>query len=235
MSRLGLSAAEFAALASEGSIARLNLVCSMSHLACADTPEHPQNARQLGAYRGLAAQLPDVSRSLAASSGIFLGADYHFDLLRPGAALWGLNPTPEAPNPMRQVVTVKGKILQLLEIDEGRSVGYGATHIASGATSVATVGAGYADGYLRAAGNRAHAYLGAVALPVLGRISMDLIGLDVTALPREACVPGSWVDLLGPAYGADDLARDSGTSGYEVLTRLSQRLPRIYIDGAHSR
>ena len=190
--------------------------------------EHPLNERQRLDFMALVTQLPIAPLSLAASFGIFLGPHYHLDMVRPGAALYGINPAPREPNPMRQVVGVKAKILQVREIDAGRTVGYGAVWTADRPSRIAVLGVGYADGILRGAGNRASVFIGTEAAPVIGRISMDLITVDVSAVPAPLAQPGCLVDLLGPHYGADDLARDSGTIGYEVLTRISRRLPRLY-------
>jgi len=229
MARLGLPPEEIDRLAGDPTLLDgMPVAAIISHLACADEPDHPLNAVQLGEFKAAAARLPSAARSLAASSGIFLGPDYHFELVRPGAALFGLNPTPTQPNPMRQVVGIKAKILQVREIDAGRTVGYGATYAADRPRRVATLGVGYADGVLRAGSNAARVFLGPVAIPVIGRISMDLVTVDVSAVPPQWVLPGGFVDLLGPQYGADDLARDCGTIGYEVLTRLSRRLLRSY-------
>jgi alanine racemase len=234
MSRLGLSAPELRGLIDDGTLRGMAIDTVMSHLACADTPDHPMNQTQRGNFEALTAMLPEDIRaratlSLAASSGIFLGSEFHYGMVRPGAALWGLNPTPHAANPMNQVIGLKAKILQVLEIDAGRGVGYGAVYVAPRPRWIATVGVGYADGYPRAAGHRARGFVGATPVPVIGRVSMDLLTLDVTDLPGEPVRSGGFVDLLGPHYGPDDLARDSDTIGYEILTRLSRRLHRSYL------
>jgi alanine racemase len=232
MSRLGLPADEVAALASDhGRLAGIDLRYLVSHLACADTPEHPLNAEQLAAFKDVRARLPGAPASFANSSGIFLGAQYHFDLARPGVALYGVNPTPGKPNPMRQVVRLQGRILQLREIDPPRSVGYGATHRAAGSTRIATVAVGYADGYLRSLSNRGSAWLGDRRVPVVGRVSMDLITLDVTGVSAEATRPGALVDLIGPSLSADEVAEAAGTIGYEILTSLGRRYRRLYLGG----
>ena len=229
MNRLGLPAAELARLADEPArLDGIELAFVMSHLACADQPGDPLNARQLTAFRAARARLPAAPASLANSSGIFLGPDYHFDLARPGVALYGVNPTPERPNPMRQVVRLQGKILQLRDIDAPQSVGYGATHRAAGPARIATVAVGYADGYLRTLSNRGSAFIGGKKVAVAGRVSMDLITLDVTSVPRAAAHPGALVDLLGPDHDLDALARQAGTVGYELLTALGQRYHRLY-------
>ena len=200
----------------------------MSHLACADTPADPMNAAQRADFEDLAAVLPTAPRSLAASCGIFLGPAYHYDMVRPGAALYGLNPLPNNSNPMSQVIELKAKVLQLREIDAGRSVGYGARYTAGSPSRVATLGLGYADGIPRSAGEHACVHVGPVEVPIIGRLSMDLITVDVSALPPDALRPGDFVDVLGPGNDADALARAGGTIGYEILTRLGQRLHRVY-------
>ena len=232
ISRLGLPDDELEALAADrGRLAGIDLRYLVSHLACADRPEHPLNAEQLRRFRAARARLPDAPASLANSSGIFLGADYHLDLARPGVALYGVNPTPGQPNPMRQVVRLQGKILQVREIDASRTVGYGATHRAAGPTRIATVAVGYADGYLRSLSNRGSAWLGDRRVPVVGRVSMDLITLDVTGASAEAARPGAFVDLIGADLSTDEVAEAAGTIGYEILTSLGRRYHRVYRGG----
>ncbi len=232
MSRLGLPEDELETLAAEPErLDGVELSHVMSHLACADEPGHPLNADQLARFRAARARLPAAPASFANSSGIFLGAEYHFDLGRPGVALYGVNPTPGRPNPMCQVVRLQGKILQVREIDAPRTVGYGATHRAAGPTRVATVAVGYADGYLRSLSNRGSAWLGNQRVPVVGRVSMDLITLDVTGTPPGTARPGAFVDLIGPELPADAVAEAAGTIGYEILTALGRRYHRIYLGG----
>jgi len=232
MSRLGLEPAEVTRLADDpGRLHGIELRYVMSHLACADQPSHPMNAGQLAAFRAARAKLPPAPASFANSSGIFLGPDYHGDLGRPGAALYGVAPQPGNPNPMQQVVNLKGKILQVRDVDRPMTVGYGATHRFTGAGRLATVAVGYADGYLRSLSGRAHAFLGDVRVPVVGRVSMDLITVDVSASPPQAARPGGWLELLGPRHGIDALAAEAGTIGYEILTALGRRYHRVYVRG----
>jgi alanine racemase len=226
MARLGLTAREFSALVERPPPIPWRAV--MSHLACADEPGHALNERQRARFAAAAARLPDVPRSLAASSGIFLGGGYHFDLVRPGAALYGVNPQPGRPNPMRHVVRLSGRILQVREIDGGESVGYGATHVMAASGRVATVAVGYADGWLRSLSRRGCALVGGKRVPLLGRVSMDLVAFDVTEIDPGLTRPGMTVDLLGPEYGVDDTAADAGTIGYEILTALGARYHRVY-------
>lgn len=227
MTRLGFSPSALSG--GEGlELDGLKPVLLMSHLACADEPEHPLNRDQLERFRALLRRFPGVAASLAASSGIFLGQEWHFDLVRPGAALYGINPTPGRPNPMRPVVSLRAPIVQLHEIREPSTIGYGASRALMPGMRVATVAAGYADGILRAASDRAVARLAHYELPYLGRISMDLLSIDVTALPPHLAHEGAEVELIGGPDGIDRLAAAAGTIGYEVLTRLGRRLERCY-------
>jgi alanine racemase len=233
MGRLGLAPAETARLVAEPSrLAGLTLRAVISHLACAEEAANALNAEQLARFRAPLAHLPGAPASLAASSGIFLGGDYHFDLVRPGAALYGVNPTPSAPNPMSQVVRLKGKILQTREIDEGMTVGYGATHRMRRPGRVATVAVGYADGWLRSSSQRGSATLAGQPVPVIGRISMDLLTLDVTEVDPALARPGSFVDLIDENHDVDAVAAAAGTIGYEILTALGRRHHRVYRGGA---
>lgn len=228
MTRLGLLPEDALALAA-ADLEGIRLVLLMSHMACADEPEHPLNQQQLQLFRALRARFAEVPASLAASSSIFLGSDFHFDLLRPGVALYGVNPTPHAPNPMRPVVELRAPVLQLYELREPRSVGYGATRRLQPGTRVATVAAGYADGILRAASNQATARFDGYELPLIGRVSMDLICVDVSAVPAGRLSEGSELALISGPDGVDRLAAAAGTIGYELLTRLGSRLERVYL------
>lgn len=233
MARLGLPPEEALALAADPARrAGLALAAVMSHLACADEPAHPHNALQLARFERLSAGFPAAPRSLAASSGFFLGPGYRFDLVRAGAALYGLNPTPGAPNPMRQVVGVQARILQVRAIDRGSPVGYGAAFTTDRPRLVATIGLGYADGLPRNAGNRARCHVGPMEAPIIGRISMDLATLDVSAIAPERVRPGRLVELIGPHHDADALAAECGTIGHDILTGLGPRLHRVYRGGA---
>lgn len=238
MNRLGLSTAEAKDLAADPArVAGLALSGVMSHLACADEPPHPQNADQLAHFREMIAILAPLDpgpASLANSSGIFLGEAYHFDLARPGAALWGINPQPGNPNPMAQAVKLQGKILQTRVIDTPSAVGYGATHQVRRGERIATVGVGYADGFFRSLSNSANAFIGGIRVPVVGRVSMDLITIDVSAVPAEAAQPGALVDLISLEHPVDELAQEAGTIGYEVLTALGHRFERQYRGGTGS-
>lgn len=231
MCRLGLPPEEVAVLRADPErLAGLVPACILSHLACAEEPTHPKNAEQLAYLKAALTALPRAPVSFCNSSGIFLGPDYHFDLGRPGVALYGVNPTPEAPNPMLPVVQLRGRILQVRQIDAPQTVGYGATHRATGPARIATVAAGYADGYLRSISNRGHAWVAGHRVPVVGRVSMDLLALDVTGVAPDAVRPGLWAELLNDKQDVDALAREAGTIGYEILTSLGPRYHRVYLD-----
>ena len=233
MARLGLPPSELALLAADKSLlAGINLRAVMSHLACADQPAHPHNARQLAAFRAATAVLPMAPASFANSSGVFLGADYHFDIARPGAAVYGVNPLPGGPNPMAQVVRLKGRILQTRDIDTGESVGYGSTHRRERPGRIATIAVGYADGWLRSLSNRGSVAIAGQRVPVVGRISMDLMTIDVTGLDPQSTRPGAFAELIGPGNDVDAVAAEAGTIGYEVLTALGRRYHRIHTGGA---
>ncbi|MEL6217938.1 MAG: alanine racemase [Pseudomonadota bacterium] len=217
MNRLGLEAAELGAI---GVPADCRLV--MSHLACSDMPGHPQTAAQLAAFRAMTdgGTLP---RSLAATGGTLLGAPYAFDMVRPGVGLYGGLPFVAA----QPVVSLSLPILQIRDVAPGETVGYGATWRAARPSRIATLSGGYADGLIRALSGRARGWIGDVPCPFPGRVSMDLIGLDVTDAP-EATV-GQGVEILGSRQGIDALASAAGTIGYEILTSLGARYARRYL------
>ena len=230
MSRLGLAPSEVDAIAADpASLDGIDLKLVMSHLACADEPDSPANALQLRTFEALRAKLPPARASLANSSGIFLGGGFHFDLARPGAALYGVNPTPGKPNPMRQAVSLTAKVIQTRTLEEGAGVGYGHSYRAAGGLSVATISLGYADGWPRHAASRA--FHDGVPLPFAGRVSMDSIVLDISALPAGTLRAGDTVELIGAHQTVDDVAAQAGTIGYEILTGLGNRFHRIYEGG----
>jgi alanine racemase len=237
MNRLGLTLAEV-----QGLIPRINagdhgITLVMSHLACAESLNHPLNSRQLASFREIAGVFSGVPASLSNSSGIFLGAPFQFDLVRPGAALYGVNPTPEADNPMQGVVELKARVVQIRDVERGESVGYGATWTTRRPTRLAIVSAGYADGYLRAGSSNdgtrgAEVIVAGKRCPVAGRISMDLMAIDITDLEKSAVRRGHMVTLIGDGMPVDELAHYLGTIGYEVLTSLGPRYTRVYRGGA---
>jgi alanine racemase len=228
MARLGLSPAEFDAAID--TIRTLGADTLISHLACAEDQGHPLNASQLDRFRAARLRLPGLKASLAASSGIFLGSEYHFDAVRPGAALYGVNPIPGSANPMRPVIRLSAKIVQLRQIDSGESVGYGAAHVMDGPGLLAIAAIGYADGWPRSLTCRGCGWLAGIRVPLLGRVSMDLATFDVSTVPRSALRPGGAIELIGAHRGVDDVAADAGTIGYEILTSLGSRLQRVYLE-----
>src|SRR6266404_7006976 len=232
MARLGLTLPEFEAFADAepyepGEIRWRALI---SHLACADQPGHPLNDLQRRRFDSARGRLRGVPASLAASSGIFLSPAFHFDFVRPGAALYGVNPQPGSPNPMRQIVGLKGRILQVREVDRGDPVGYGAAHVMDRPGRLATVAIGYADGWFRSLSPHGSGRLGGTRVPLIGRVSMDLVVFDVSAVDPVLARPGSFIELLDDDYDVDAAASDAGTIGYELLTRLGRRCHRVYRD-----
>ncbi|HWY61308.1 MAG TPA: alanine racemase [Rhizomicrobium sp.] len=233
MNRLGLPAGELAILAGEWKtrLAGLNLVLLMSHLACSDEADNKMNPAQLVRFRASLAMLPPAPASLAASGGVLLGRDYLFDLARVGLALYGGNPRPAKTPPVRAVAFLSARVLQTRRIDKGESVGYAATFRAKRPTMLATVALGYADGIMRAAANRGWAAIEGVRVPYVGRVSMDLLTLDVTDM-AQAPQAGDAAELLGDTISLAEAAENSGTNEYEILTGLSPRIPRRYTDDA---
>jgi alanine racemase len=220
MNRLGMEMPEWQAVAPIVLEAQPQFL--MSHLACADEPGHPMNAAQLAAFHAMT-DGTDVPRSLAATGGILLGPAYHFDLTRPGIGLYGGAPFAEG----APVVALDLPVVQVREVAAGETVGYGCTWTAEIPSTVATVAAGYADGLMRALSARATLWAGDTPCPVVGRVSMDLITVDVTHLET---VPDA-LAVLGPAQGPDALAAAAGTIGYEILTALGPRYARRYRGG----
>lgn len=236
LNRLGLSANDVKTLVSRpGLLAALDLRLVMSHLACADDPADPHNARQRTAFNRRRAPLPSVPASLAASDGLMLGRAYHFDLVRPGYALYGGQAFQGGPTPVSPVVTVRARILQVRTLKTGDSVGYSATWQAKRPTRLAVVAAGYADGIARALSAASGKKGGVVMVagqkaPIVGRVSMDLITVDVTDVEGEVA-RGDLVTLVGPGLTLEAIGRAAGTIGYEVLTRLGPRFVRRHTGG----
>jgi alanine racemase len=206
----------------------------MSHLVAAEDTMSPLNERQISTFEQVRRMFAGVPASLANSSGIFLGSRAHFDMVRPGYALYGGNPNPGRANLMKQVVTLEGRIVQVRLVSDRETVGYGATWMARVPSRIATVSVGYADGYPRSLGAGDRETGGTVLVhgrrcPVVGRVSMDLIAVDITELPEDVGQRGDMVTLIGEGLGIDDVAERAGTIGYEVLTRLGRRYRRIYV------
>lgn len=226
MNRLGLRIEEVQVLL--GAMDRLKhvqITQVISHLACANTPDHPLNARQLERFGEAAALFPNAQRSLANSAGIFLGSDYTFDQVRPGISLYGGGPQDRPDARLKAVATLEAPILQTRNVPRGESIGYGATYTATDNTRVAIVAAGYADGVPRAAHPRGAVWFDGKRRSMLGRVSMDLIAVDITDC--DAARPGAMVQIIGPDLPVDDAAAAAGTTAYELLTRIAPRAQRI--------
>lgn len=229
MSRFGFSGQDVALLAEKPSLLDgISLSLIMSHLACADTPANEANVQQLERLTAYAALLPKAPLSLAASSGIFIGDAFHRNLVRPGAALYGVAPNQTQPNPLRPVVRLQAHVLQTRTLSKGDRVGYGLSWQAEGPCRIATLATGYADGFARQGAATGCAWFKGHRLPILGRISMDSMTVDVSALSEDALGADTLVDLLNEQYGVDDVAAAEGTIGYEVLTSLGRRYHRVY-------
>jgi alanine racemase len=233
MNRLGVTAEEAAAVAPRIRSENHGMTLLMSHLACAQLQDHPLNERQIKLFREIRMLYRGIPGSLANSSGIFLGQSAYCDLVRPGAALFGVNPTPGRNNPMRPVVELRAKVAQIRSVQRGETVGYDAQWTARRAGRLAIVPVGYADGYLRAASASdtvagSEAIVAGKRCRLAGRISMDLLAIDIGELAESDVRRGDMVTLIGDEYTVDDLAATAGTIGYEVLTSLGRRYHRIY-------
>lgn len=229
MSRLGLNSSEVEAFAGDEDLrAGVQVEYLLTHLACADEPEHPLNDEQIRRFDTLRRLIPEAKTSVGNSAGVFCGPKYCGDLVRAGIALYGGNPFLDRPNPMECVARLSSPILQVREVTEPVTVGYGATHRVEPGARLATVGAGYADGYPRSLSNSGRAYLGSVSVPVVGRVSMDMLTIDVSNVRESVLQLGAMVELLGDHMDLDELARSAGTISYEILTRLGSRWRRRY-------
>lgn len=227
MNRLGLSPDDVDVLAAEPArLDGIRLRFVMTHLISAEQPDDPANILQRERFANACDRLPPAPRSLANSSGCFLGAGFGSDLARPGVVLYGVNPRPGQPNPMQATVRLRARILQVRAVPMGETVGYNGVWTAARPSRIATVSVGYADGYPRALTNRAAACFDGQAVPLVGRVSMDLSTFDITDAP--GAVPGTWLDLIGPGMPVDEVAARAGTNGYEILTQLGARYRRVY-------
>jgi alanine racemase len=236
MNRLGVTIQEAMAVAPRIQSENHGFTLLMSHLACAETPAHPMNDRQIRTFREIRILYRGIPSSLANSSGIFLGGTVFCDMVRPGIALYGANPTPGKKNPMRSAVELKVRIIQVRAVNHGETVGYGASWSAGRPSRVAILAAGYADGVLRSAGASKGKPAAAVIIagrrcPVIGRVSMDLLAVDVTDLAEGSARRGDFATLIGDGMSVDDVAAGMGTIPYEVLTNLGRRYHRVYRGG----
>jgi alanine racemase len=227
MNRLGMEAHEAKRLAENPDLySNLDILYIVSHLACSDDPYHLKNPEQLHCFEQLTAPFPNIKRSLAASGGIFLNKKFHFDMVRPGVALYGVAPNSHRPNPMLPVASLKAQILKIRTVKPGDSVGYGASITADSECYVATVGIGYADGLHRTLSNRGFVGINKKPAHIIGRVSMDLITIDIGDFPDVQI--GDWVEIFGKYPSLDDLAKNMNTIEYEILTSLKMRAPVKY-------
>lgn len=231
MTRVGLDPEDVDRLAEQGVWQRCRLALVMTHLACADEPSHPLNARQVERFAQVCRHFDGVATSIGNSAGIWLGPAYRGDVVRPGLALYGGRPQLAGPSPVTPVVRFTARVLQVRKLREERSIGYGATAQLPAGAVIATIGAGYADGLPRALGNRGYAYLNGLTVPIIGRVSMDLITLDVSQLGEHGCAVGDEAELIGHHIPLEEVAAAAESVSYEILTQLSTRLPRRYSDG----
>ncbi|WEK44635.1 MAG: alanine racemase [Candidatus Sphingomonas colombiensis] len=232
MSRLGLDMETVSVLAADADFAReVSLRLIMTHLACADAPENPANTAQLERFEAARAYFPDVPASIANSGGAFLPAGFRCDVARAGVALYGVRPSTLA-GKLRPVAALSARVIQIREIAAGVGVGYGLDYVAPDQRRLATIGIGYADGWPRHLSSVGAAWHQGRRLPIVGRVSMDSMTIDISSLPGHALAEGDFVELIGPSQSLDDVADDAGTIAYEILTSLGARHQRRYVDGA---
>lgn len=230
MSRLGLSSRAALTAASHPRLREeIDLRLLMTHLACGDEPARSVNLDQLRRFEAVAAYFPGVAKSIANSAGAFLPPDFHCDLVRTGIALCGVAQVAEETN-LRPAVRLEARILQIRTIEPGTGVGYGLDHVASQPQRLATIATGYADGWPRRLGGKGAAWYRGVRLPIVGRVSMDSLTIDIGGLGEADISEGDFVELLGPSQSVADVARDAGTIGYEILTGLGKRHARFFVE-----
>ena len=232
MNRLGLGSVETRELLDNmDMLDGIDIQCVMSHMACADIKDHPMNDTQYEVFTKIAQHFPNAQKSLCNSSSIFRNTNYHFDIARPGMALYGLNPTPEAQNPMQPVISLKAPIIRTRIVYKGAYTGYGATHQFDEDTPLATVATGYADGLPWSSSNQAHLYWQNIPCPIRGRVSMDMVTIDLSAIPEtKRPKPGDYLEIIGPNQSPADLAKQANSFDYEILTSLGSRYERHYIN-----
>ncbi|HWV61161.1 MAG TPA: alanine racemase [Sphingopyxis sp.] len=234
MSRLGLSPDAALAAANDPELAEeLDLKLLMTHLACGDEPVRSVSMEQLNLFEAVAAHFPAVPRSIANSAAAFLPRAFHCDVVRTGVALFGVSPLPEAMN-LQPAVRLDARILQIRAIEAGTGVGYGLDHVATTSQRLATIAIGYADGWPRSLGGKGAAWHQGVRLPIVGRISMDSLTIDIGGLADGSVSEGDFVELLGPSQTLADVARDAGTIAYEILTGLGARHARFAIENGQT-
>ena len=234
INRAGLQPSDWLAFTGDDKLlSTLNIRMLMSHLACGDDDQSPMNRQQLDRFTAIRKSVPHLKASLANSPGIFLGRSYAFDEVRPGVGLYGGNPTPYQKNPMKPVVTLDARILQVRNIQKGETVGYSATWKAERTSRIAIIAAGYADGVARKLSSSqpqgpAQVWLGGQRCPIVGRVSMDMMTIDVTDVPERKLAKATTAELLGKHISVDEAAGWAGTISYELLTHLGKRYARVY-------
>ena len=234
MNRLGVSINQITSfIESSNSKSLINPLFLMTHLACASTPENELNKRQLikfsNIFNKFKRQFPSTKGTIANSAGILLGHDWHFDMVRTGAALYGINPIPKETNPLKQAVNLRARILQIRQVDSKETVGYGATIEISKNTKLATVSLGYANGFHRSLSNIGKAHINGIEIKVAGIVSMDLITFDVSNVPEGILEKYEWVDIISPIHTLDELAYEASTISYELLTALGANIKKEYV------
>ncbi|AGF74877.1 alanine racemase [Bartonella australis AUST/NH1] len=236
MNRSGLNQKELQQLINDPSLfAKADIKYVMSHLANADDATHPFNRVQLAATKTALAQLPACKASLANSGGIFLGPDFYFDLVRPGIALYGIDPHKKYPTSLKPVLKLEAQVMQSQNIDAGMPVGYGGSFITRRSSVLATISVGYADGWLRALSNKGAVYFNGHKLPITGRVSMDSIIVDATDLKDKKPERGDWVELIGTHQTIENISADANSIPHEILASLGSRCKRIYIEAIQKR
>jgi len=209
---------------------KINLQAIMTHFTSAEEHENPKSAQQVMAFLDATKEFQNIPKSVCNSAGVFHNADWHYDMVRPGMALYGLNPTPNALNPMQPVVHINATVLQIREIQKDETCGYNETYRFNEGVRLATVAIGYADGFLRTLSNTGKLYWKGIPCPIRGRVSMDTTIVDLRNIPENSLPkPGDMMEVIGPNQSADDLAADADTIGYEILTSLSRRFTRKYV------
>ena len=233
--RLGLDGEELAALLGDDARrSRLEVTLLMSHLACADEPAAPANHHQLDRFRAIRDAFPGTRASLANSAGTFLGSDYHFDLVRPGIALYGHDPHyAHTTSPrVRPIATLEARLGRIATVGPGESVGYGGVATCDVARRIGVLLAGYADGIPRALyqpGRRFEVVVAGYRAPLFGTVSMDMVTVDLSGVPEDAVGVGAWVEIFGPNAPIEQVAEQAGTIPYEILTGIGPRVERIYV------
>lgn len=229
MWRLGLPPREVNALVADLSVlAPFDLKLIMSHLACSDSPHHDKNLQQLDAFNDARKRLPQVPASMANSHGIFLGDAYHYDMVRPGRSLYGLGARFLHTDGLCQALQIYAKVLQVSPIGKGETIGYDAMYCVSKPTRIATISIGYADGYVRTLSNHGRVFIHGYEAPIVGRVSMDVITVDVGEVPEHLAIPGAWAEIIGENISADEVALAAGTTSREISSKMGSRFHRIY-------